>query len=54
MMTADAIACEVGIRRLISDEAHDEVVTRIAAALNAKDMARDLDEGREVNVGAPD
>lgn len=54
MMTADAIVSEVGIRRLISDEAHDETVTRIAAALNAKDQARDLDEGREVHVGAPD
>lgn len=54
MMTADAIVSETGIRRLVSDECHDEMVTRISAALNAKDMARDIDEGRQVYVSAPD
>jgi hypothetical protein len=54
MMTADAIVSETGIRRLVSDECHDEMVTRISAALNAKDMARDIDEGRPVYVSAPD
>jgi hypothetical protein len=54
MMTADAIVSETGIRRLVGDECHDEMVTRISAALNAKDMARDIDEGRPVYVSAPD
>ena len=53
MMTADAIVSETGIRRLVSDECHDEMVTRISAALNAKDTARDIDEGRTMHVAAP-
>lgn len=50
MMTAEGIVTDIGLRRLVSDECHDETVTRIQAALNAKDMARDLDEGKLVEI----